>query len=226
MIRQVRSSEFWQTVTLPELERVRQELRTIIHHRDKTVSPPQPAKILDITEDTGQIETAARSSSMTSVDMKVYEQQVEAALKDLFDSEPVLKKIRRGEAVTETELQGLTALILTQNPDVRLDVLQEFYPEAGSLDTILRGIIGMEPDAVKARFEQFVHKHPKLTAKQTRFLSLLENHLAKYGKVEIERLYEDPFTMVDSDGIDGVFPDAEADELIRIIESFNQPTRV
>ncbi len=79
----------------------------------------------------------------------------------------------------------------------------------------------MEPDAVRARFEQFVAAHPALTAKQTRFLSLLQNHIAKYGAIEIERLYEDPFTLVDADGIDGVFPrEEDADALVRVIQTF------
>ena len=79
----------------------------------------------------------------------------------------------------------------------------------------------MEPEAVRERFQVFVQRHPSLTAKQTRFLSLLENHIARYGSIEIERLYEDPFTVVDADGIDGVFKDTDADELIRIISSFS-----
>jgi type I restriction enzyme R subunit len=89
------------------------------------------------------------------------------------------------------------------------------------LDQILRTIIGMEPYAVRERFEQFVYKHPHLTAKQTRFLSLLQNHIDKYGAIELGRLYEDPVTLVDASGIDGVFAEELAEELIRIIDSFH-----
>jgi type I restriction enzyme R subunit len=156
--------------------------------------------------------------------MEVYRRQVEEVLTQHFDRDPILKKIRRANPVTEAELAQLTSLVLTQNPDVKLDVLHEFYDTAAPLDAILRSIVGMEPEAVRDRFQIFVQKHPKLTAKQTRFLSLLENHIAKYGSVEIERLYEDPFTVVDADGIDGVFPQVEADELIKIIDTFIGPT--
>ena len=110
--------------------------------------------------------------------------------------------------------------MLTQHPDVSLQMLQEFYGDTKPLDFIIRSIVGMEPEAVQARFEQFAYKHPKLTAKQTRFLALLQNHIAKYGAIELERLYEDPFTMVDTDGIDGVFSEDQADELINIINTF------
>ncbi len=221
-IKQVRSSTFWDQVTVQALETVRKELRTIIHHRATGGVTPQQAKVVDIEEDLSQVQTGKRSSSILTVDMKAYEKQVESVLTELFDKTPVLNKIRRGEPVTEKELESLSSLVLTQNPDVSLEVLQEFYDEATPLDQILRNIIGMEPNAVRERFEQFAHKHPHLTAKQTRFLSMLQNHIAKYGAIELERLYEDPFTLVDADGIDGVFSEEEADELITIISSFKE----
>jgi type I restriction enzyme R subunit len=61
-----------------------------------------------------------------------------------------------------------------------------------------------KPDAVRARFEQFVAPHPALTAKKIRFLSLLQNHIAKYGTIGMEQLCEDSFTMLHAGGIDGV----------------------
>ena len=39
---------------------------------------------------------------------------------------------------------------------------------------------------------QFVNRHPSLTAKQTRFLGLLTNHIARYGSITIEKLYDQP----------------------------------
>jgi type I restriction enzyme, R subunit len=48
--------------------------------------------------------------------------------------------------------------------------------------------------------------------------------LAKYGSIEIDRLYEPPFTTVDSNGLDGVFSaEAEIDELIDILDTFSPP---
>ena len=132
-------------------------------------------------------------------------------------------KIRSGEPVTEADLQALVSLVLTQHPDVDLGVLTEFYPDAaGQLDTAIRSIVGMEPNAVKERFTLYVQKHPSLTAKQTRFIGLLQNHIAKNGSVEIDRLYEALFTSIDSDGLDGVFTDeGQIIELLDIIHSFD-----
>ena len=219
VIRRARSEDFWTNLTPESLESLRNELRLIIHLRQTSGTIPVPTKVVDVAD--GGVTTARRVTSIPAVEMQAYRRQIEDALTGLFETDPVLKKIRRGEAVTEAELKSLTSLVLTQHPDVKLDILREFYGSAMPLDVIIRSIVGMEPDAVRERFQVFVQRHPSLTAKQTRFLSLLENHIARYGSIEVERLYEDPFTVVDADGIDGVFKERDADELIRIISSFS-----
>jgi type I restriction enzyme, R subunit len=60
-----------------------------------------------------------------------------------------------------------------------------------------------------------------MNSRQIRFLDLLKNHVALYGSIELGRLYEDPFTVLDADGPDGLFKDeSQLDELLAIIESF------
>jgi type I restriction enzyme R subunit len=55
---------------------------------------------------------------------------------------------------------------------------------------------------------------------------LLKNHITKFGSIELERLYEPPFTTIDGGGLDGVFTNEEQiNELLAIIASFNSPAR-
>jgi len=225
-IKLVKSDAFWSGVTVPDLEEVRIKLREVMHHRAKTGSQSTPPKLIDITEDAGKVEFARRSASLKSVDMKAYQQIVEAELKKHFETNPVLKKIRAGEVVSDREIDTLVSLILTQNPDVRREDLEEFFNEtAGPLYLAIRAIVGMDPEAVREKFTSFVQKHPKLSAKQTRFLALLQNHIARYGTIEVNRLYDDPFTVVDADGPDGVFEDEHTiEDLISIVRSFGLET--
>jgi type I restriction enzyme, R subunit len=226
LISAVKSSAFWDAPTCADLERVRVELRDIMHHRIKPLGPRSlPPKVVDVAEDAAEYKVERRSASLRSVDMKAYERLVEEALKNHFDTDPTLKKIRAGEPVTESELRALTALVLVQNKDVNLDLLKQFYgATAAPLDHIIRSLVGMDPAAVKARFAGFVQQHPSLNAKQIHFLNLLQNHIAKFGSVKLDRLYEDPFTIVDADGLDGVFVDeGQARALIGVIHTFDPP---
>jgi type I restriction enzyme R subunit len=127
--------------------------------------------------------------------------------------------------VQESDLEALCSLVLTQDPSLDLHDLVDYFPEtAGHLDQAIRSVIGMDAQAVHQRFTQFVQEHSHLASHQIKFLDLLQNHIAKYGSIEVDRLYEPPFTLLHSDGIDGLFPDEEqATAIISIIESFSRP---
>jgi type I restriction enzyme R subunit len=93
------------------------------------------------------------------------------------------------------------------------------------LDDILRSIVGLKPELVRATFTEFVQQHPGLNAKQIQFISMLTNHIARNGGVTLEKLYDQPFTQIHSDGLGGVFTnEKEAHELLVLIQSF-QPQR-
>jgi len=108
---------------------------------------------------------------------------------------------------------------------VNLETLKEFYPDAVlPLDFIIRTIVGMEPEAVEKRFASFAQKFAD-NSRQTHFLRLLKNHIRRYGTINMEKLYEPPFTSIDSNGLDGVFEDdRQINELVRIIETFQPQT--
>ncbi len=219
IIKQIKSTDFWTDVSIAKLENIRTELRGIMHHRAKLPPPGAEPKTIDISD--GDIEFERRKTNIREVDMSVYKKQVEEALREHFDTNATLQKIRNGQPVSESDLNSLASLILTQHPGVDITLLKEFYAEAQPLDFILRRIIGMEAEAVSQRFEHFVQKYPGLDANQTLFLRMLKNHISKYGAIELERLYEPPFTRFASDGVDGVFSDErQIDDLIGILDRF------
>jgi type I restriction enzyme R subunit len=207
------------------LEEVRAPLREIMHHRERGGGQPLPPKIVDITEEVAGLRYNRRSASLKAVDMKAYHQIIEAELKKHFETNPTLKKIRAGEPVSDADLEALVSLILTQSPNASRAVLAEFFSAtAEPLQYVIRAIVGMNPEAVHAKFADFARKHPKLTAKQTRFLALLQNHIARHGSITIEKLYEAPFTVIDADGLDGVFENEdEVSDLLRFIRVFGPP---
>ena len=222
VIKRMQSNTFWTDASVADLEEARISLREIMHHRTRHDSQAVPPKVVDITEDATQVHFTRRSASLRSVDMKAYRQIIETELKRHFKTDPVLKKIRAGEPVSDREVDSLVSLILIQNTNVRREHLEEFFSEtAAPLYLTIRTIVGMNPEAVRDKFTNFVQKHPKLTAKQTHFLSLLQNHIARYGTIEVARLYDAPFTVIDADGPDGVFENEnELLDLIEIVRSF------
>lgn len=222
MIVKAKSAEFWEEVTVDDLEALRKALRGVIKYQHQRGGSGVEVKIIDLTEDKDAVQKGWRSSNLRSIDMKVYRLLVEEALERLFDEDKTLQKIRRGEAVNETELQQLSSLVLTRNPGVRLELLEEFYPDlAGHLDLLIRSIVGFEKQVVRDKFTGFVQAHPAMTAQQIRFLDMLQAHIATNGEIRLNQLMtEAPFTSLHPEGIEGVFEEAEADAIIDIARQF------
>ncbi|WP_245754636.1 type I restriction endonuclease subunit R [Candidatus Accumulibacter aalborgensis] len=226
-IEKLRRGDFWQTLfdqaDVPALETIREELRGIMRHCVRPTGPTAGKPLmLDIREDADKIRYTQHLPKLAGTELVAYRQRVETVLAALFQSNATLARIRRAEAVSTDDLNALVSLILTQHPDVNLAWLTEFYPDtAGDLATAIRTIVGMEAEVVAERFAEFMARHPRLTARQQRFMALLQNHIARFGVIGVGKLYEAPFTQVSPEGLDGVFDDRAAVELIAVIEGFH-----
>ncbi len=224
-IKQIQQPNYLSDADYFAVEACRHNLRTVIHLRDKGVAPPAPkTPIIDLQEDSGLYETQEIKTDIITVDYEIYRQEVEKTLTPLFESNTVLQKIRGGQAVTEADLSTLNALVHTQNPNVDLHTLKEFFPEStAELDQILRTIVGMDEQQIEHEFTAFVQQvHTHLNARQQRFIGMLKNHLCRYGSVDIEALYDAPFNQIDDAGLDGVFPNpAQADVVEQFVRRFS-----
>jgi type I restriction enzyme, R subunit len=193
-------------------------------YRTRPTGPaPLPPKVLDVVEEETEVYRTQYRPKFAGLDLIEYRRRVQAVLTELIDTTPPLQKIRAGQPVTAEELDRITALVLAQEPDLNLTDLLDYYPEtAGNLAAAIRSIIGLDAQAVNARFTAFAQQY-KLDSTQLRFLDLLKNHIRDFGAIELDQLYESPFTALDKDGLDGVFPDEhQAEELVAIVESFSQ----
>ena len=224
-IARVKSPAFWDAVAFAPLEDARLELRAIMKFRERPAGPADYAQIVDVAEDLSLVRDAEYPIRLEGLEEAGYRKRIEQVLRDLLESNETLQKIKAGQPVSPQELNELVSLVLTQNPDVDLAKLQQLYPKTtGHLDLAIRRVIGLDADAVEQRFEAFVEQHPELNARQVRFLSLLKSLIASAGAIELERLYEPPFTTLDTDSIDGLFDDeAQIDELLGLIASFESP---
>ena len=220
LINQVKTEEFWTDVTFGDLEHIRTELRGLIQYCIKEYEDNRSYKYIDI-KDNG-IEYEKIDTNIKTIDMEAYRRRVEGVLNTIFNENETLQMIKAGMKVSEDDIENLVSLVLTQNPDVDLNMLKEFYPQTAlPMDYIIRTIIGMDAEAVRERFTEFVHKHPEMSSRQISFINLLQVHISKYGSIEVEKLYETPFTTLHSSGLDGIFTDdKQSNEILSIIDSF------
>ena len=100
--------------------------------------------------------------------------------------------------------------MLTQDPMLDLHDLVEYYPETAPahLDLAIRGIIGLDAEAVHERSPPSSSKHPTLTRRsRSGSWACSRTTSPDTASIEVARLYEPPFTTLHTDSIDGLFPD-------------------
>ena len=222
-IQQAKDLTYHATAGTKELEHLRTELRGIMKYRKKDTSNPVEPLFLDVAEDQGAYNSSEHKVKMQGLDLAAYRSRVESVLKELFDASEALRKIKAGQALASDELDELVNEVLIYDPNLNLEDLLVHYPnKAKSLALAIRQIIGMDAEAVDAHFKQFVQKYPTLNANQIRFLEMLKTHISRYGSIELETLWESPFTSIDSQGVEGVFKeDDQVNALLDLLKDLN-----
>ncbi|WP_371435960.1 DEAD/DEAH box helicase family protein [Polaromonas sp.] len=224
-LRALRSDVFWQSPSFAELDKLRIALRDVMALAEAPVlPPPSPIAVLDVREDQAEYQVHIRPTNLKSVDFVIYRKAVQAALESLFESEPVLLKVRHGETITQEELDKLNSLLHTRNPDVNLATLREFYPDTAiPLVHVLRAIVGLDHEAVEAKFMAFAQSH-SLSSQQLRFLAMLKDHIRQFGAIAVAQLFDAPFNALHAEGLGGVFPNQQQfDEVVALVRGFGEP---
>ena len=86
-------------------------------------------------------------------------------------------------------------------------------------------IVGLDHAAAKAAVSKYL-ENTQFTANQIRFVEQIIDLLTQQGVMNPMLLYETPFTDLHSDGLDGLFQDDDADNIIAIIRSFNETVSI
>jgi type I restriction enzyme, R subunit len=223
LIQELQSAEYWEKVIVETLEDKRLALRGIMKYKIKGPPSPKPV-VTDIKEDESEIVTEDHVTALAGTDEYVYRSRVQKVLTDMIKNNHTLQKIKMDLPVSDNDLDELCSLVLAQNPGLKLDTLTEFYPvSVGQLKLAIRALIGLEKKLVEKHFTEFVQDHPELTAQQVQFIDTLKNHIVKNGFINTDQLFEKPFTGFHSNGVDGVFQEGLANELINIVKIFNPP---
>jgi type I restriction enzyme R subunit len=149
---------------------------------------------------------------------------VEALIAELTEHNPVLIKIKGGEAITPEEAQALAELLHAEHPHITEDLLRQVYQNRkAQFLQFIRHILGLEtlksfPDTVSEAFDQFIQQHSTLSSRQLEFLALLRDFIIERERVEKKDLISAPFTVIHPQGIRGVFTPREITEILQLTE--------
>jgi type I restriction enzyme R subunit len=211
LILEIQTDEYWQDVTVGMLETIRRRLRRLI----KLIElKRRPHIYTDFEDEIGAGAEIEVSGAPAGTDRRRFLLKVRHFLKDHMDH-IAIQKLRRNEALTATDIAELERIMIEAS--VADNVQLEALSGEGGLGVLIRSMVGLDREAAKRAFAEFVAKH-NLNANQNEFVNMVIDYLTERGIMEPGRLYESPFTDLNSMGVEGVFKSAEVIELIGIIE--------
>ena len=120
-------------------------------------------------------------------------------------------------------------MIIIEQLEILLISQKLYYPDAatlindaGGLETFVRSLIGLDRSSVRKAFSKFI-RSSNFNANQIEFVDLIIDALSKNGRIDPARLYEQPFTRLNDQGLSGMFDDGAAKEIVRILSDLNRP---
>jgi type I restriction enzyme R subunit len=208
LIEEVQTDQFWEAVTVPELEQVRVRLRALVKFIEKSRRVPVYTNFED---ELRAAEHVALPGISTGVDAERFREKALAFLRDKLE-EPALHKVRWNEPLTPADLESLEKMLVEAGVGTAEQVKIVARQEHG-LGLFLRSLVGLDRVAAKRAFSRFIEEQ-QLNASQLDFVNLIIDHLTQCGWMRPEQLYSSPFTDEFSAGPNAVFPDIKAIQTI------------
>lgn len=211
LLDQLLHTDYVETAGIPELERIRQELRELIQYI------PLQERIFYTTDLADEIVSAQwQESVLENDDLADYRERVNYYIRQ-HQNEVVIHKLHTNQPLTEQDLTRLED-ILWSEAGSRDEYIREYQDKP--LGELVREIIGLDMNAAKEAFARYLND-VNLDQRQIYFVNQVINYIVKNGMVkDMSVLQKSPFT--DQGNIVEIFTDLTLWAGIRnIIRSIN-----
>ena len=222
LIRAAQTTHYWAKADEDAFDELIAKLGPLMKFREQTTGQDQTH--LDLADELHKKEWVEFGPQHEAVSITRYREMVEALIVELTVHNPILLKIKNGEAVTTDEATELANLLHEEHPHITENLLRQVYKNRKArFIQFIRHILGIEvlqsfPDTVSEAFDRFIRAHTTLNSRQLEFLTLLKNFIVEREKVEKKDLINTPFTVIHPQGIRGVFSPFEINEILQLTE--------
>ena len=151
LIQEVQTTQFWQGVTVPELESVRLRLRALVKFIDKKRREPVYTNFEDMLRG---VESVPLPVISAGVDSDRLREKALAFLRNNMEH-PALHKVRWNEPLTQVDLNELERFFV-ESGTASIEQLRETVKQDGGLGLFIRSLVGLDRAAAKRAFSGFI----------------------------------------------------------------------
>ena len=223
MINKALKNSFWKNATESDLKLIIDKVAPLMRYCQQFIdgNEQESLNLKDVTYKKEMIEFGPENEL---VSVSRYKEMVESMVQQLADDNPILRKIKSGEAITDEELNELAQMMNEKDPFVTEKLLQRVYGnQHAKFLQFIKHILQVEivhsfEETVTLAFNEFIQIHNNLSNNQIEFMTVLKKYLIDKGKIEKKDLINPPFTQLHPMGIMGVFSPKEIEEIITVIQ--------
>lgn len=215
LIQAVASEEWWEDVTVPMLETVRRRLRALVK-----LIPKGQKKVVytDFEDELGEAATIDLPQVTAGLNMGKFREKARQFLK-AHQSHLSLQRLRRNQPLTPTDLIELEKMLVEAGgTQSQIDEAKE---QSHGLGIFIRSLVGLDREAAMQAFSDFINGTTS-TPNQIEFVNLIVQELTQNGVMEADRLFQSPFTDLNTQGPLGIFPPARVSQIVEVLKQIRE----
>lgn len=219
LILELQTDTWWQDVTLPMLENLRQRMRELTKFIEKQ---SQEIVYTDFEDNLIGEDAAGYEIVNPDPDLQDYRVRVEKIIRAHQDH-LTIRRLRNNEPVSEKDIQALEEMLFLEEDFSRQEYEVLFDDKPVGL--LVRSIMGLSRNAAKQAFAEFLDTTP-LHPDQISFLNEVVEYLVKNGTLEPREMFDSPFTLHNDKGVVGVMGDELAGQVLDLVKRINKNAEV
>jgi type I restriction enzyme R subunit len=212
LIRELLLDEWWNDVTVPMLEEVRRRLRALMGLIESKAQAPLYTNFADELGELRELDAAALLSRDEFQQFRLRAREFLRA----HEEHLTMQRLRRNQPLTATDLDELQRFLLSHGVGTE-QAIQRAAEECNGFGLFIRSLVGLDRNAAKELFADFLADGTHTTT-QIRFINEIIDELTSRGVMDPARLYDPPFSDLAPMGPEGLFTEAEVDNICHLLD--------
>ena len=222
LVDSVQYPTWWVSPSEQNLDSLADRLAPLMRYREQRPDPLNRFSVGDFTTVERRYEYGPTQERISGTE---YLRRIRTRFEHLIPESDLLRKVLIGEKVAHTEVVRITEILASSEPYITDDVLEDLFDLRNPrLMHVVRYILDLElleswSESVYHSVAEFMTTRTGMSVRKILFLHALRSFIIQKKALRRADLNELPFTRIHPEGIRGVFPSEEAQEIVAFAEA-------